>query len=237
MIDTKELGQATKKLLETHGLPSEILHHGTVVQFALKDGTHVPVEEQIISKIQQFLHAETHCSRSEYRGRNRKTRSDGKHSDVLRYDFPLGVVLGRFDDSLDLGELGKLPVTFSLLDLTCRWKPTQNIQRRENGLLFVDDNDAVLDLTLLPPDDRSPYLKHIFGVRISGFRAVLETKLEAEDAARRFSRPHEMDSTSGARSQRSCLHSLNAMSNLFMRKKRSFRRKGIQHGPKNWTSE
>ena len=58
-----------------------------------------------------------------------------------------------------------------------------NIERRENGLLFVDENDAVLDLTLLPEYDRNPFLKHIYGiVRINGIRAVLEAKLEDDEA-------------------------------------------------------
>jgi hypothetical protein len=49
-----------------------------------------------------------------------------------------------------------------------------HLDRRENGLLFVDDNDAVLDLTLLPEYERNPYLKHIYGVvRITGLRDVL----------------------------------------------------------------
>jgi hypothetical protein len=59
-----------------------------------------------------------------------------------------------------------------------------HIDRRENGLLFVDDNDAVMDLTLLPEYDRNHYLNHVFGiVRRDGIRSLLEVKLEAEDAA------------------------------------------------------
>ena len=165
MNDTKELGHATKKLLEAQGLPTEILQHGTIVQFSLKEGTHVPVEEQIISKISSFYMLRLIAADPNTEIEIERTRSDGKHSDVLRYDFPLGVVLGRFDDLLDLGELGKLPVNILVArsDVPLETDP-ENIERRENGLLFVDDNDAVLDLTLLPQYDRSPYLKHIFGI-------------------------------------------------------------------------
>ncbi len=47
----------------------------------------------------------------------------------------------------------------------------------------MDENDAVLDLTLLPDYDKNPYLKHIYGVvRLVGMREVLERKLEDEDA-------------------------------------------------------
>ena len=38
-----------------------------------------------------------------------------------------------------------------------------NYERRENGLLFVDDNDAVLDLTLLPEYNNDPLLSRIYG--------------------------------------------------------------------------
>src|SRR5262249_2020057 len=113
-----------------------------------------------------------------------RKRADGDHSDALTYDFPIGSVVGRFDDTLDLGKLGKLPVSILVArsDVALENDPV-NIDRRENGLLFVDENDAVLDLTLLPEYDRSPYLKHIYGiVRISGMRVVLEAKLEDEEA-------------------------------------------------------
>lgn len=184
MNDAKELGQVTKKLLETNGLPSEITSHGTVVEFTLREGTHVPVEEQIISKISSFYMLRLIAADPNTEVEIERTRSDGKHSDLLRYDFPLGVVLGRFDDTLDLGGLGKLPINILVArsDVPLETDP-ENIERRENGLLFIDDNDAVLDLTLLPQYDRSPYLKHIFGiVRVSGFRHVLEAKLEADEA-------------------------------------------------------
>src|SRR6266542_309481 len=53
-------------------------------------------------------------------------------------------------------------------------------ERRENGLLFVDDHDAVLDLTLLPEYDKNPLLSRIYGVvRLTGIRAPLEGLLEA----------------------------------------------------------
>ncbi len=54
---------------------------------------------------------------------------------------------------------------------------------RENGLLIVDELDAVYDLTFVDPDyERAEFLKHIFGViRIRGLRAVLEQYLNSPD--------------------------------------------------------
>jgi hypothetical protein len=184
MIDVKDLGPATKRALRSHGLPAEILDHGTVVQFVLKPSAHVPTEEQIISRISSFYMLRLIAADPNTRVEIERTRSAGAHTDVLAYDFPLGIVSGRFDDTLNLGKLGDLPVSILVVrsDVALNYDPN-NIDRRENGLLFVDDNDAVLDLTLLPEYDKSPYLKHVYGVvRVSGLRGVMESKLEDQDA-------------------------------------------------------
>lgn len=181
-IDAENLGVATKRLLLSHGLPLEILEHGTVVQFRLKDGTHIPVEEQ--AKISSFYMLRLIASDPNTEVEVVRKRATASTTGTLSYDFPVGKVLAREHDELDLKELGKLPVEILVArsDVSLMTDPT-NIERRENGLLFVDDNDAVLDLTLLPDYDKSPYLNHLYGVvRVSGLRSVLESRLEAEEA-------------------------------------------------------
>jgi hypothetical protein len=183
-IDAKSSGSATKKLLLSYDLPQEILHHGTVVEFRLKEGTHIPVEEQIISKISSFYMLRLIAADPNTEVEIIRKRADGTHIDTLKYDFPLGIVVARNDDELDLKDLGKLPVNIVVArsDVALE-SDAVNIERRENGLLFVDENDAVLDLTLLPEFDKNPYLKHLYGiVRIVGLRSVLEAKLEGEEA-------------------------------------------------------
>jgi hypothetical protein len=182
--DAKELGRASRALLRTHDLPLEILHDGTAVQFKMKEGTSIPLEDKIISKMSSFYMLRLIASDPNTEVEIQRTRADGGHIGSLKYDFPLGEVLGRFDDMLDLKTLGQLPVSILVArsDVPLETDP-MHIDRRENGLLFVDDNDAVLDLTLLPEYDRNPYLKHVYGfVRITGLRDVLEAKLEAEEA-------------------------------------------------------
>jgi len=184
VCDVESMGSATKKLLDKYELPHDMAESGTVVEFLLKEGTHIPNEEQIIAKISSFYMLRLISSDPNTRVVVERMRADGDHADGLTYDFPIGTVVGRFDDTLDLGKLGKLPVAILVArsDVALESDPV-NIDRRENGLLFVDENDAVFDLTLLPEYDRSPYLKHIYGiVRITGMRAVLEAKLEDEDA-------------------------------------------------------
>lgn len=184
MCDVKSLGKATKSLLRSHDLPVDILDHGTVFQFRLKERTRIPQEDQIISKISSFYMLRLISSDPNTEVEIVRERAAGKHTDVLSFDFPLGTVVGRVDDVLELK--GFEPIDVNILvarsDVALDADPI-NIDRRENGLLFVDDNDAVLDLTLLPEYDRNPYLKQIYGfVRINGLREVLEMKLEDDEA-------------------------------------------------------
>ncbi len=184
LIETEELGYATKGLLAKCKLPSSITQSGTVVQFRLKEGTPIPTEDQIIPKISSFYMLRLIASDPNTDVVVRRIRAGGDHTDPLSYDFPIGTVLARITDSLDLGKDGSLPVDILVArsEDALQSDPV-HIDRRENGLLFVDDNDAVMDLTLLPEYDRNPYLQHIFGiVRITGIRSLLEAKLEAEEA-------------------------------------------------------
>jgi hypothetical protein len=184
MCDVNILGSATKKLLRKHNLPVEILNHGTVVQFKLKEGTRIPQEEQIISRVSNFYMLRLIAADPNTIVELKRIRADGEHTGVLQYDFPIGEVICRADDFLHVPGYEKLSVNILVArsEAILEADPAQT-DRRENGLLFVDDNDAVLDLTLLPDHDRNPYLRHIYGiVRISGLRDVLEAKLEADEA-------------------------------------------------------
>jgi hypothetical protein len=107
-------------------------------------------------------------------------RSEGRIEERLTYDFDLGTVLKRSNDVFRHDRLGEIPV--DILVVRSDRKMTSdpyNYERRENGLLFVDDNDAVLDLTLLPEYDKNPLLGRIYGiVKLTGIRAALEALLE-----------------------------------------------------------
>ena len=185
MIETEELGPATKSLLGRYKLPLRISASGTVVEFRLKEGTPIPNEDQIIAKLSSFYMLRLIAADPNTEVLVKRIRAGGEHTDPLSYDFPIGTVLARVTDVLDLGKDGSLPVDILIArsDEPLQTDPV-HIDRRENGLLFVDDNDAVMDLTLLPEYDKSPYLQHIYGVvRIQGIRPVLEDKLEAQDAS------------------------------------------------------
>jgi hypothetical protein len=200
-IEVEQLGNATDRLLSSYNLPHSIAKSGTVVQFRLKEGTAIPQEDQIVAKISGFYMLRLIAADPNTEVTVERIRALGQYKDRLSYDFPIGQVLGRFSDTLDLGSDGRLPIDILVVrsDQPLQADP-MHIDRRENGLLFVDDNDAVMDLTLLPEYDKNPYLEHIYGiVRITGLRSILEAKLEAEDAVAvltetrdGFNRKHEI---------------------------------------------
>jgi hypothetical protein len=112
----------------------------------------------------------------------RRFRSEGKFEERMVYDFDLGTVLLRESDVFRDAKLGDIPVDIMVArsDRKMTSDPV-SYERRECGLLFVDDNDAVLDLTLLPDYDKNPLLSRIYGVvRLSGIRGPLEELLESQ---------------------------------------------------------
>jgi len=181
----KELGRATLAVLKKHDLPSEILGHGTVVQFVLRDGTNIPLEDQILKKLSNFymlrlIAADPNVDVFVVRDR----KASGVKTDRLRYDFPVGTVIARLSENVDLHPKFKcfLDVLVARSEDELPFDP-DNIELRAGGLLFVDEFDAVLDLTLLPEYDRNPNLRHLFGiVRLTGIRPLLEHLLDERDA-------------------------------------------------------
>ena len=182
-LDARELGKATRSLLKKHRLPAEMNRAGTVVQFKLREGTSVPQEEQI-TKLASFYMLRLIAADPNTTLLIKRERSTGTFQDELTYDFPVGEVIYRDDHEFKSPNGVMLPVSILVARSDTQLvADSKYIERRENGLLFVDDNDAVLDLTLLPEYDKSPYLNNLFGiVRITGIRAVLEQRLEDDDA-------------------------------------------------------
>lgn len=179
--DPESLGKVTPTLLRRYRLPQEIINNGTVVEFFVHADTPIPNEDQIISKLSSFYMLRLIAADPNTQVIIERVRRDGPHTNNLSYDFPVGTVIGRFSDALDVPGYGSLPVDIMVAraDVPLIADP-DSIERRVNGLLFVDENDAVLDLTLTGDFDKSPFLRNLYGiVRVTGIRAVLESKLEA----------------------------------------------------------
>src|SRR5207244_10317270 len=74
----------------------------------------------------------------------------------LDYDFPIGDVIERFSFAVTTPVPGASLAPLGVEGIVCRADIKGDLpgkdarEQRANGLLIVDDKDAVLDLTLLP---------------------------------------------------------------------------------------
>ena len=179
-IDTETLGRATSALLKKHSLPSDLTRSGTVVRFLLAEGTRIPQEGNFLPSMSHFYMLRLIAADLSRRVLIRRYRSEGLAEDRLTYDFPLGTVLARCKDIFRDNRLGEIPIAILVARADERMKSDPyGYERREGGLLFVDDNDAVLDLTLLPEHEKNPLLSRIYGiVKLTGIRTALEKLLE-----------------------------------------------------------
>jgi hypothetical protein len=165
IIETETLGPATASMLKKHGLPSDLTRSGTVVRFILADGTRIPNESNLLPSMSNFYMLRLIAADPYMQVLVQRYRSEGLIGERLTYDFDLGIVLKRARPVFRHERLGEIPVDILVArsDRKMTYDP-YNYDRRENGLLFVDDSDAVLDLTLLPEYDKNPLLSRIYGI-------------------------------------------------------------------------
>lgn len=162
--------------------------NGTCVRFLLSEDCPIPDEGTLIPLLSRFYMLRLINSDPNQVVRVFRYRAGGKvYDDQLEYDFPIGDVIGSFSFSVDVPEeLTKADFeALRVSGIVCRaavdapLKGRESRDARENGLLIVDDEDAVLDLTFLPDFDGAPYLNKLFGlIRVEGLRPVLEHYLD-----------------------------------------------------------
>lgn len=156
--------------------------NATCVRFVLHDDCRIPDEGTLVPLLSQFymlrlINADPNVVLNLFRYRSKKEVL----VDRLEYDFPIGDVLQQFSfEIMDPVPGASLP-PLEIQGIVCRAESKSGLPGREvgeqraNGLLIVDDKDAVLDQTLLPDYEMVPYLKGIFGVvRIKNIRSALD---------------------------------------------------------------
>lgn len=156
--------------------------NGSCVHFVLHGDCRIPEEGSLIQILSQFymlrlINADPNVSIKVFR-----YRSGGKRfEDTLDYDFPIGIVLDKFDFLMKDPIPGASLPDIKVKGIVCKAEdnvglPGKNAgDLRANGLLIVDDKDAVLDLTFLPQFENVPYLTKIFGIiRTTNIRKVFE---------------------------------------------------------------
>lgn len=181
IIETKSLGMASATLLTQYNLPPDLVQSGTLIQFVLAEGTRIPQEGNLLPALGNFYMLRLIAADPTMEVLIRRHRTEGWIEERLAYDFDLGTVLAVKQDVFRHERVGEIPVDLLVARSERKMVYDPGYERRENGLLVVDDDDAVLDLTLLPAYDRNPFLSRIYGiVRLSGIREKLEKLLEAQ---------------------------------------------------------
>lgn len=185
-VEGQEIPNPSKQSLSAANL--RLGENGTCVRFLLADDCRIPDEGTIVTLLSRFYMLRLINSDPSVTVRLFRYRGGGKvHQDLLDYDFPLGDVIGKFDfDPQIPKEITKKafpPIRVqgivSRADVEAPLKGRESRDARENGILIVDDTDAVLDLTFLPDFEGAPYLGKIFGlIRLSGIRPILEYFLD-----------------------------------------------------------
>lgn len=159
---------------------------GTAVRFVAHNRSfHFPDPAYIISRLANFYMLRLVAADPNVEVILKQYRAAGEHVDRVTYDFPVGQVIESFTRTFESGAGGPLKVDFLLARSERKLEgPGADRDARENGLLVVDELDAVYDLTFVDPDyERAEFLRHIFGiVRVHGLRAVLESHLNDPDS-------------------------------------------------------
>jgi len=161
--------------------------NGSCARFALHEDCRIPDEGTLIPILSQFYMLRLINTDPNVKIRVFRYRSGGKVvEDALRYDFPIGDVIGKFSFSIPNPVPGGSLKAVKVDGIVCRAESKVGLpgkdagDQRANGLLIVDDKDAVLDLTFLPQFEGAPYLANVFGiVRLGNGREVFSWYLNS----------------------------------------------------------
>jgi hypothetical protein len=164
---------------------------GTAIRFVIGDRKrcHIPDPPDIAYRLYNFYMLRLIASDPNVNLILRQYRAAGCSEQRLEYDFPVGQVIESTSRTFDISKFGANGQSLTV-DFVVFRSDSERIPRglgldrdgRENGLVIVDDLDAVYDLTFADPDyEKADFLSHIFGVvRVNGLRKVLEAYLEAD---------------------------------------------------------
>ena len=164
---------------------------GTAVRFVIADRKrcHIPDPPDVAYRLANFYMLRLIASDPNVELVLRQRRAAGLKEERIEYDFPLGPVIESFSRTFDPRKSG-LSLDPLIVDfLVVRSESERGLRvlgldrdGRENGMLIVDDLDAVYDLTFADPDyERAEFLSRVYGiVRVNGLRKVLESYLESE---------------------------------------------------------
>ncbi len=166
------------ELKDLHLIPGT---NGSCVRFTLHEDCPIPDEGTIVPLLTQFYMLRLINADPNTNIKVIRYRAGSKHfEDRLDYDFPIGDVIEKFSFTISDPVPGASLKPLQIRGIVARATLKEGLpgkearDQRANGLLIVDDKDAILDLTFLPQFEDAPYLRNIFGIiRIDNIRDVL----------------------------------------------------------------
>jgi hypothetical protein len=164
---------------------------GTAVRFVIFDRTrcHIPDAPDIGYRLANFYMLRLIASDPNVELVLRQHRAARPIEDRVQYDFPVGQVIETFSRNFDPSNFDLAFAALKIDFLVVRSDSERGLRgpspvrdSRENGMLIVDDLDAVYDLTFGEGDyEKADFLSRIYGiVRVNGLRRVLESYLNAK---------------------------------------------------------
>lgn len=168
--------QAVKEWREKWGING----NGTVVEFVLREGISKPLHGILAEKLENFYMLRLINKDSARHIKLISIYDSREESREIKYEFPKGEILSKEIFEFNFEDYPSIKVDAEIRraeqDLT---QAEVGYEDRQGGLLIIDENDAVLDLTLFkydrPPD---PYVSRLFGiVRLSGAGRIISNKL------------------------------------------------------------
>lgn len=171
-------GPRVKKDLRTNWGISE---KGTFVEFKLREDVSFPRHETLLEKISNFYLLRMINSNPERKVTLTSIdRSKNEKTDIVQYTFPTGEIITKKTLVMEYENI-EFPIELELyrskISLT---QGGLGYEEREGGLLVLDEENNVLDLTLFS-FDTDPSASRLFGIlRINGAGRFIRDKLNTK---------------------------------------------------------
>lgn len=163
--------RATKPMRKSLGIKK----NGTIVDFYLSENIPISHHDTIARNLKNFYMLRQ-INSNPFRSVILITKNvNGEvYRDQIKYSDPIGDVIVTEEFYINLKGFSPFPIELTIYK--SKEPLTQEGDDREGGLLIVDENDAVLDLTLFDFDN-DLYAGNLFGkIKICNFRELLKAE-------------------------------------------------------------
>ena len=175
-IDIRRGPRVKKDLRENWG----ISENGTLVEFKLREDVPFPRHETKLEKISDFYMLRMINSNTEREVTLTSIdKSKKETTDIVQYAFPSGEIITKKTLAMKYGNV-EFPIELELRrSTTSLTQGGLGYEEREGGLLVLDEDNNVLDLTLFS-FDKDPSASRLYGIlRIIGAGRFIREKLNA----------------------------------------------------------